>query len=1007
MKYLPSQPTIPVAVVLFLLSGLSEGWESPLYRQGWDPGETPFAITRGTPVFPGALNVSRKMIQDFSYAGYHRSEKVIPRKTGPLFDVTAAPFHAAGNGIADDTDAIQQALDEAGESGGGVVYLPPGTYRLTIPSNREFALVINHNDIVLRGAGPDKTFLFNDTVEMHRKDILRVTAPGSENLEGDWQTIRSSASETSIPADLVYFRKTVPVAKTEGFSVGDWIVIRSKLTDEFLREHFIHTIWGEWKEDIGDLVYFRQIEAIDEAAKVITVDVPIRYYMLARDEPRLYHAPPHTEEVGLEDFSIGNREHPLWNDRDSLIDDAHKLDENSSGFHAHKSAAIRYHLARNCWMKRVQSYRPPGNEGDFHLLSKGVRLSASARITLRDCHFQRPMYMGSGGNGYMFQILGQENLLMDCSARFARHPFMFSSFHCSGNVILRGAAEEGGFRESSGKGSDHHAYLSQANLVDGTSVIRDFFKASYRSGGGPPIHGTSAVNSVYWNLRGLHYFSGRTYIVQSQQSRFGYIIGTRGYATRAWNNNTSGGDILYPLDHLEGVGQGDTLHPPSLFTDQLSKRTENDYPVVRIDQFELYREVEAGDHLKIRATAQDADHGIERLQLFIDGHRMIDLAETGELVFDWNEIPAGNHSVLAVATDKKGASSTRGFFVKATDRSPQIHYTFDASESKLVAEDISGNNRHGRFRHNARRTVGRIGKGLYIPNDASYLDLPEGTYGSEAGTVALAFKTNGEFDEEGFLFYGSDTVAGNGYGGKDEFHVSVDEGGFLHFFLRGDELGQEIEWVGDVGGFTDDQWHHVAICWDVEDELILYADGVERLRVPHLANPFQFKGTVNLGRPYWDFDLKTYFFGAIDDFMLFDYPLSAEEVSGLAAGLLDFDSWSAIHHLESGDATADDDGDGISNLLEFALGLDPAGQTDHRFLPHRDESGFFVYRRNTLAKDLSFAVEVSTDLKTWTSGSRTGNLTSFRPVGPGVEEVTIQPTEPGDERVFMRLRVGR
>ncbi|MEM7384654.1 MAG: glycosyl hydrolase family 28-related protein, partial [Verrucomicrobiota bacterium] len=795
--------THPSILLLVLLSSLAGGWESTLYRQGWDPGETPFAITRGTPVFPGALNVSRKMIQDFSYAGYHRSERMLPKNDGPLIDATSSPFNAAGDGIADDTEAIQKALDSAGESGGGVVYLPPGTYRLTIPSNRDYALVINHNNLVLRGAGPDKTFLFNDTFEMHRKDILRVTAPGSEDLDRDWQTIRDSAAETAVSADLVYFRKTVPVESTEGFTVGDWVVIRSRLTDEFLREHFIHSLWGDWKEDIGDLVYYRQIEAVDEATGIITVDVPVRYYMLARDEPRLYHGTPHVEEVGLEDFSIGNREHPDWNEREALIDDAHKLDEDSAGFHAHKCTAIRYHLARNCWMNRVQSYRPPINQGDFHLLSNGVRLDSSARITIRDCHFQRPMYMGSGGNGYMFQILGQENLLMDCSARFARHPFMFSSFHCSGNVILRGASEEGGYRESSGKGSDHHAYLSQANLVDGTSVIRDFFKASYRSSGGPPLHGTCAVNSVFWNLRGLHYFSGRTYVVQSQQSRFGYVIGTRGYATRAWNNNSSGGDILYPLDHLEGIGLGDTLHPDSLFADQLSKRVGNDAPVIEIDNFELYQDVEAGDVLKIQATARDSDHGIESFQLYIDGHRMVDLPDTGELVFNWTEIPAGNHSLLAVATDKNGASAAQGFFVKATDRSPQIHYTFDATSSSIIAADVSGKNRHGRFRHNARRTVGRNGKGLYIPNDPSYLDLPEGTYGSEAGTVALAFKTNGDFEKEGFLFYGSDTVAGDGYGGKDEFHVSVDEDGFLRFFLRGDELGQEIEWVGDVGGFTD------------------------------------------------------------------------------------------------------------------------------------------------------------------------------------------------------------
>ncbi|MGE5550554.1 MAG: glycosyl hydrolase family 28-related protein [Bacteroidota bacterium] len=57
-----------------------------------------------------------------------------------LFVVKDAPYGALGNGQADDTAAIQKALDEAG-GGGGVVYLPAGQYRLNgslrVPSGVE------------------------------------------------------------------------------------------------------------------------------------------------------------------------------------------------------------------------------------------------------------------------------------------------------------------------------------------------------------------------------------------------------------------------------------------------------------------------------------------------------------------------------------------------------------------------------------------------------------------------------------------------------------------------------------------------------------------------------------------------------------------------------------------------------------------------------------------------------------------------------------------------------
>ena len=58
-----------------------------------------------------------------------------------LYVVTAAPWGAYGNGINDDTVAIQSALTAAGTNGGGIVYLPGGRYHLTntldVPSGVE------------------------------------------------------------------------------------------------------------------------------------------------------------------------------------------------------------------------------------------------------------------------------------------------------------------------------------------------------------------------------------------------------------------------------------------------------------------------------------------------------------------------------------------------------------------------------------------------------------------------------------------------------------------------------------------------------------------------------------------------------------------------------------------------------------------------------------------------------------------------------------------------------
>jgi hypothetical protein len=64
-----------------------------------------------------------------------------------LFDVTASPYNAAGDGSTDDTSAIQSAIDAAGANGGGIVLFPPGHYVITAP------LQINYSGIIIQGAG--------------------------------------------------------------------------------------------------------------------------------------------------------------------------------------------------------------------------------------------------------------------------------------------------------------------------------------------------------------------------------------------------------------------------------------------------------------------------------------------------------------------------------------------------------------------------------------------------------------------------------------------------------------------------------------------------------------------------------------------------------------------------------------------------------------------------------------------------------------------------------------
>ena len=61
---------------------------------------------------------------------------------GPVFNVS--DYGATGDGVSDDTAALQAAINAAGAAGGGVVLLPPGVYVTSAALNMAFALVELH-----------------------------------------------------------------------------------------------------------------------------------------------------------------------------------------------------------------------------------------------------------------------------------------------------------------------------------------------------------------------------------------------------------------------------------------------------------------------------------------------------------------------------------------------------------------------------------------------------------------------------------------------------------------------------------------------------------------------------------------------------------------------------------------------------------------------------------------------------------------------------------------------
>ena len=81
----------------------------------------------------------------------------------------------------DHTESIQAAIDAATEQGGGVVYFPPGMYRLSGPLELPRGVVVQ-----LLGAGPGRTMLYAYDELKDETGVVRRFPQGRAMIEWEW-----------------------------------------------------------------------------------------------------------------------------------------------------------------------------------------------------------------------------------------------------------------------------------------------------------------------------------------------------------------------------------------------------------------------------------------------------------------------------------------------------------------------------------------------------------------------------------------------------------------------------------------------------------------------------------------------------------------------------------------------------------------------------------------------------------------------------------------------------
>ena len=507
-------------------------WRSLLYPADWTPAHT---------------TAEGHFLHDFSFAGYHNSEIGIPSIDGPVFDVVT---HGADpTAAADSNAAIQATIDAAEAAGGGVVYFPAGLYRC------DDLLTVNQSGVILRGAGPAASRIyFTRHLDMTGKKHIRLYG--------------SAATSVEIPLALdgVQRASTVYVADASDLDPGDDIAIGWNISDAFIAAHDMTGTWqafnGTWQP-----FFRREILDIDTSATphAVTLDVPLRYPALVSDGASLRVETGYINEVGVEDLGLANA--VGW-DQAWANDRVHVL-------------SLEY--VKDAWVRNVASFQSPiaptsGNGADAHLQSGGLQVHGSKRVTVADSTMEDAQDRGGGGCGYLFEIrMSSEVLFRDCVARAGRHNFIQNwGFGATGIVWLRCFSEEGWAVSLQGMPfigqvgySEFHHSLATANLID-SSTFHDGFKAVNRQDWSTGA-GHTATEDAFWNTGG----SGA---LVSRQWGTGYVVGTSGALDTVTTLNdgpfSDEAEGTAPEDYTEGLGDGDTLFPTSLFEDQLARRLD-------------------------------------------------------------------------------------------------------------------------------------------------------------------------------------------------------------------------------------------------------------------------------------------------------------------------------------------------------------------------------------------------------------------------------------------------
>lgn len=470
-------------------------------------------------------NGTESTLPDFSYAGYDFGERSVPDVAYPVYNVM--DYGAIPDDGLSDREAFTAAIQAAEAAGGkAIIYFPKGRYHLRPEEAPNAPIVIDADNIVLRGEGATEggTELFMeypnlplDATLWNTPELITFTC---KNAKNDDQLLL-----TPVTGNAARGSHSIEVASSSGLHIGQRVLLKLAANNDpelVAEEVFPYPVNAEWTElpKTGvQVTEYHQILRVE--GRTVTFKEPIMHKVDSRWEWTL-HAHQHHVGCGVEDIAfVGNYNEPFVHHGSALADSGYRM--------------LTFHRQVNGWIRRCR----------FSNVSEGASIMLSANISVYHCSIT-----GNQGHSALRAQASSHIFLGKINDGPAQYHSVGVSKTSIGNVLWRNTTSANSCFES-------HSSQPRATLID---ACQGGFLPDH-AGGDAALGPNHLADLVLWNYRETS-ATGGEFDLWTRNNRFlmPIIAGFQGNTT------------FHPEQVTINESHGTAVEPESLYEAQLTLR---------------------------------------------------------------------------------------------------------------------------------------------------------------------------------------------------------------------------------------------------------------------------------------------------------------------------------------------------------------------------------------------------------------------------------------------------